>query len=147
MRPVLIVFSAITLFAACGSDAAPTAGNPQQQPPTKIELPPITLTKATEVLTAAEVAGVFPGATFKVTEERNDPPAGYSAISGCRFVEQDGDELRRRNVVITVRSHGVEADAASFMKSSLELAQEADGKVTLVPELGEHAYVVIRAAS
>jgi hypothetical protein len=143
---MFIVSLATTLLTACGGDPAATAGNPQQQPPTKIELPPITLTKATEVLTAAEVAGVFPGATFRVTEERNDPPAGYSAISGCRFVEQEGEELRRRNVMFTVRSHGVEADAASFLKSNLELAQEAGGKVTLVPELGEHAFVVIRAA-
>ncbi|MCU0865732.1 MAG: hypothetical protein MUC36_18260 [Planctomycetes bacterium] len=146
MRSILIVLCATTLLAACGSGDASTTGSSQPQP-TKIDLPPITLTKATEVLTAAEVAAVFPGATFKITEERNDPPAGYSAISGCRFVEQEGEELRRRNVVITVRSHGVEADAASFLKNNLELAQEAGGKVTPVPELGEHAFLVIRAAS
>jgi hypothetical protein len=143
-----IALPLLVLLTACGGET-PTGGavgTPSPKSPTT-ELPPITLTRATDVLTAAEVGALMPGASFQVTDERNDPPAGYSAISGCRFVEQGGDELQRRHVTVTVRSHGVEADAASFLKSNLELAQEAGGKVTPLPELGEHAFLVLRAAS
>lgn len=141
----------LCLAASCGGEK-PAQGNAttaSSAPAASVAdaLPPITPVKAVEALTPAEVSAAFGGAVFKVTEERNDPPAGYSSISGCHYVEEGPEEMSKRHLMVTIRSHGVEKDAAGFLKSRLEMARETGVPVTLAPELGEHAFLSHRSAA
>ena len=141
----------LCLAASCGGDQRTQSGTPDITPAATATvadaLPPITPVKAVEALTPAEVSAAFGGAVFKVTEERNDPPAGYSCISGCNYVEEGPEEIRKRHLIITIRSHGVEKDAADFLKNRLEMARETGVQVALAPELGEHAFISHRSAA
>ena len=139
------------LAASCGGEKPAQGGastaSSAPAPSVADALPPITPVKAVEALTPAEVSAAFGGVVFKVTEERNDPPAGYSCISGCNYVEEGPEEIRKRHLLVTVRSHGVEKDAADFLKNRLEMARETGVQVALAPELGEHAFISHRSAA